>query len=156
NGTKSNASNTDTSGSFDCSFPDGPASSTVRSEERRVGGEGGNTASQSVAIANVAPTVAFTSAPSAADEGQTKHYTYSISDPGQDTVASVATSCGANGTKSNASNTDTSGSFDCSFPDGPASSTVSVQATDSDGDAANPAPHSAALANVAPTVAFTS
>src|SRR5207249_9150060 len=85
------------------------------------------------------------SPPATDDDGPSLHYTRAICHPGQDTVASVATSCGANGTKSNASNTDTSGSFDCSFPDGPASSTVSVQATDSDGDAGNTASQSVAI-----------
>src|SRR5205823_1977907 len=77
--------------------------------------------------------------------------TYSISDPGQDTVQSVATSCGTGGTKSNASNTNTSGSFDCTFPDGPASPTVTVQATDSDLDAGNTASQAVAVANVPPS-----
>jgi hypothetical protein len=114
-------------------------------------GDTGNTATQSVHFSNVAPTVAFTSAPASANEGDTKHYTYSISDPGVDTVQSVATSCGANGTKSNASNTDTSGSFDCTFPDGPADSTVSAQATDFDNDAGNTATQSVHVNNVAPS-----
>src|SRR5205814_7311208 len=83
----------------------------------------------------VALSLAVAGAPRGADVAQAKPCALPICDPGQDTVASVATSCGANGTKSNASNTDTSGSFDCSLPDGPASSTVSVQASDSDGDA---------------------
>src|SRR5207247_1663636 len=115
-----------------------------------------NAASQAVTVSNVAPTVTFTSAPASANEGQTKTYTYSISDPGVDTITSVATSCGANGSKSNASNTNTSGTFDCSFPDGPASSTVSAQATDSDGDAGNTATQNVAIANLAPAVSFTS
>ena len=51
-------------------------------------------------------------------------YTYSISDPGQDTSPSVATTAVPTARKSNDSNTNTSGSFDCTFPDGPASSTV--------------------------------
>jgi Bacterial Ig domain/PKD domain len=138
-------------GSFDCSFPDGPAGSTV-SVQVTDGTDGSNAPSQLVAIANVAPTVAFTSAPASADEGQTKTYSYSISDPGTDTVDSVVTSCGGNGTKSNASNSDTGGTFDCTFSDGPASSTVSVQATDSDGAAGNTGTQLVQVANVAPTV----
>src|SRR5205085_241952 len=152
NGTKSNASNTNTSGSFDCTFPDGPASPPASAQATDSDGDAGNTATQAVSIANVAPTVAFTSAPASANEGQTKTYTYSISDPGQDTITSVATSCGANGTKSNASNTNTSGTFDCTFPDGPASSTVSAQGTDSDGDTGNTASQLVSIANIAPTV----
>src|SRR5207249_10761071 len=118
---------TNTNGSFDCTFPDGDASSTVSAQATDSDGDAGNIATQDVAIANVAPTAAFISAPGSANEGQTKHYTYSISDPGQDTVSSVATSCGDHGTKSNASNTNSGGSFDCTFPDGPSSSTVSAK-----------------------------
>jgi hypothetical protein len=103
---------------------------------------------------NVAPTVAFSSAPTSANEGETKHYSYSIADPGQDTVQSAATSCGSSGMKSNATNSDSGGSFDCSFPDGDAGSTVSVQATDSDGDAGNTASQDVSIANVAPTIAI--
>src|SRR5205823_1052591 len=102
-------------------------------------GDPGNVATQAVTVHNVAPTVAFTGAPASANEGQTKTYTYSISDPGQDTVQSVATSCGVGGTKSADTHTNSSGSFSCTFPDGPANPTVSAQATDSDGDAGNTA-----------------
>jgi len=150
-GTKSN----DVPGSFDCTFPDGPATPTVSAQATDSDGNAGNTATQSVTVNNVAPTVAFTSAPASSNEGQTQHYTYSISDPGQDMVMSVATSCGANGSLSNASNGNTSGPFDCTFPDGPASSNVTVQATDSDGDAGNTVSQTVSVANVAPTVAFT-
>jgi Bacterial Ig-like domain/PKD domain len=151
NGNVSNASNTPTSGSFDCTFPDGPASSTVTATATDSDAATGNTASQSVAVANVAPTVTFTSAPATANEGETKTYTYSISDPGQDTVTSVATSCGLGGTKSNASNTNTSGSFDCTFPDGPATPTVSAQATDSDSSAGNTATQAVSVSNLPPS-----
>ena len=119
--------------------PDQSATVTITADD---GHAHARTTTFALAVNNVAPTVAFTAAPASANEGQTKTYTYSISDPGVDTVTSVATSCGANGTKSNASNTNTSGTFDCTFPDGPASSTVSAQATDSDGAAGNTASQS--------------
>ena len=48
-------------------------------------------------------------------------------------------------------NTNTAGSFKCTFADGPASSTVSAQATDSDGAAGNTATQTVVVANVAPT-----
>ena len=48
-------------------------------------------------------------------------------------------------------NTNSSGSFKCSFADGPANSTVSVQATDSDSAAGNTATQTVTVANVAPT-----
>ena len=153
-GTKSNPSNTNAAGQFDCTFPDGPDSSTATAQatDSGFGAIAGNTAFQAVTINNVAPTVAFTSAPASANEGQTKTYTYSISDPGQDTVQSVATNCGASGTKSNASNTNTSGTFDCAFPDGDASSNVSVQPTDSDGEAGNTAMQPVTINNIAPSI----
>ena len=84
-------------------------------------------------VTNVAPTVAFTAGPVTVNEGATEYlYSYSISDPGTDTVSSVAVSCGTGGqlVAGSDSNSDTAGSFKCTFPDGPASPTVTVQATD--------------------------
>jgi hypothetical protein len=133
-------------------YGDGPNDYTVTVSVND--GEATTSKTFAVHVNNVAPTVAFTAAPDSANEGQTKHYTYSISDPGVDTVESVATSCGANGTTSNATNTNTSGSFDCTFPDGDASSTVTVQATDSDHDAGNTASQPVTISNVAPTIAI--
>ena len=51
-------------------------------------------------------------------------------------------------------NTNSSGSFKCTFADGPASSTVSAQATDSDSAAGNTATQTVTVANVAPTAAL--
>src|SRR5439155_1608919 len=153
NGTKSNASNTNTSGSFDCSFPDRPASSTVSAQATDSDGDAGNTASQTVTIAKVARTASRERLNDlSVNEGSPHTYAYTISDPGQDTVSSVATSCGTSGFKSNDSHTNSAGSFDCTFPDGPNSSSVSPQATDSDGDAGNTASQTVTIANVAPTV----
>jgi Bacterial Ig domain/PKD domain len=77
-------------------------------------------------VSYVAPTVSL-NGPNAADEGQTKTYTYTVTDPGND-PPTISTSCGANGVKSN----EVANSFDCTFPDGPASSTVEVTADDGD------------------------
>jgi hypothetical protein len=98
------------------------------------------------------PTVAFTVSPASANEGETKTYTYSISDPGTGPISSVAISCGANGTRSNVSNTNTSGMFECTFDDGPETSTVTVQATGSGNAAGNEASQLVSIANVGPTV----
>src|SRR5205823_4095407 len=93
-----------------------------------------------VHVNNVAPTVTLSNTNDLnVNEGSTQHtYSYSISDPGVDTVSAVTTSCGANGTKvlNSDTNTDTSGSFKCTFPDGSSTTTsvVSASATDSDGD----------------------
>ena len=109
-----------------------------------------------VTVHNVAPTATLDPGNDlSVSEGSTEHaYSYSISDPGQDTVDSVDTSCGAGGVKVAASdtNTDTSGSFRCTFPDGPASSVVSVSATDSDGDQGAADTQLVSVANVTPTV----
>ena len=62
-----------------------------------------------VVVSNVAPTVVLSGADAAA-EGDVVHYTYSIFDPGNDTVQSVDASCGDGGdlVPGSASNTDTS------------------------------------------------
>src|SRR5207247_2455163 len=98
------------------------------------------------------------------NEGSTHTYSYTISDPGQDTVTGVTTSCSGTGAKVGGSDsfTNSGGSFQCSFADGPNSSTVSAAATDSDSAAAvshglsapdSKAVHAVQSANVTPTVA---
>src|SRR5207249_2808254 len=109
-------------------------------------------------VNNVAPHVTLSAANAlSVNEGSSHTYGYTISDPGQDTVQSVSIGCGGNGTlvPLSESHTNTSGSFGCSFPDGPASSTVSAQATDSDGDAGNTDTQSVTVNNVAPTANLT-
>jgi hypothetical protein len=117
-------------GSFQCTFPDGPASSSVNVKVKDSDGasDSDSEAVQVVAIANVAPTVDL-SGPASASEGDTKTYTYTVSDPGDDLNPAITESCGANG---NYTNTAAADSFDCTFPDGPASSTVKVTADDGD------------------------
>jgi hypothetical protein len=108
-------------------------------------------------VNNVAPSVTFTSAPDVADEGDTKLYVYSVSDPGQDTftVDSTYPKCGAHGTiHGTPSVTANGGSFECTFPDGPNVSTVAIKVTDSDGasDSVSEAVQIVQVANVAPSV----
>src|SRR5207248_1328428 len=120
-------------------------------------GDTGNIDSQSVSIANVAPTVTLSAANDlSVAEGSTRTYSYTISDPGQDTVQSVTTSCGVNGTKVAFSDTHTnsSGSFGCTFPDGDAGSSVSASATDADSYTSAPDPHSVTVHNVPPSIAI--
>ena len=118
--------------SFDCTFPDGPNNSTV-SVSADDGDASNNTGSDSidVTIANVAPTVELSGAASA-NEGATETYTYTVSDPGDDPNPTVTEDCGDDGTLTD---TAAANSFDCTFPDGPNNSTVSVSADD--GDASN-------------------
>ncbi|MBI3463724.1 MAG: DUF11 domain-containing protein, partial [Planctomycetes bacterium] len=140
-------------GSFDCSFADGPANSTVQVQVRDSDGANSNAATITVAIANVAPTVAV-SGPTNADEGQTLSYSFVATDPGLDTFSLLSPNCGAIGTISNPllDSTTGVGSFDCTFIDGPASSIVSVQVADSDGASSNAATLTVAVANLPPVV----
>ena len=76
--------NTSTTGSFQCTFPDGPDTSTVSVQVKdSTTREQHDT--QTVTVANVAPTVVLTGA-ATADEGQTKTYSYTVTDPGADAV----------------------------------------------------------------------
>src|SRR5437667_9844498 len=87
------------------------------------------------------------------NEGTTHTYNFSINDPNGDTITGVTVSCGANGTQVGAATfTNTSGSFQCNFPDGPATSTVSASATDSDGDKIGRASRRETVKHVALTV----
>jgi hypothetical protein len=108
-----------------------------------------NIASQTVTVDNVKPTVALSGAASA-NEGDTNVYTYTVSDPGADTV-SVTEGCGANGVyvADGVLN-----SFKCTFPDGDASSTVLVTANDEDPGPATEDSITVAVANVKPSIAL--
>jgi large repetitive protein len=156
-GVVSDAANTSTAGSFKCTFPNGPEGSTVSAQATDSDGAAGNTAELAVTVTNVAPTVTLDSGlVTETDEGQTHTYSYTISDPGVgDTVTSVDVSCGSGGTVSEATNGNESGSFKCTFPEGPATTTVSAQATDSDGDAGNEPELEVTVANLAPVVDIT-
>ena len=86
-------------------------------------------------VSNVAPNVTFGAAPLAANEGDTKHYTYTFTDPGTD-VWTHSVSCGNGGVVSNDDFMPLgakSGSFDCTWaddmPTGTASDEVLVRAT---------------------------
>jgi len=136
-------------GSFDCTFPDGPASSNVSVQVADSENANSNTDTIAVAVANVAPTVSLSGAISA-NEGDITSYSFTVSDPGDDTFSVVSTSCGAAGTLSNAS----ANGFDCTFPDGPASSNVSVQVKDSDGANSNTDSKIVTVANVAPSLSM--
>ena len=76
---------------------------------------------------NVAPTACHPGADSA-DEGSTKTYSYSATDPGDDAPLSWTISCGDEGYL--VAGSDDGSSFECSFPDGPANSSVSASAFD--------------------------
>ena len=138
-------------GSFKCTFPDGPASSTVSVQVKDSDNAESNTDSIAVTIANVAPMVTLTGDASV-NEGQTKTYSFTTSDPGADTFTVVSKGCGDAATISDYTFDPATGagSFKCTFPDGPASSTVSVQVKDSDNAKSNTDSIAVTIANVAP------
>src|SRR5207248_3193564 len=91
-------------------------------------------------------------------EGTTHTYTFTVSDPGQDSfsVDGGYPACGTGGqyvTGTHSSDA-TGGSFDCSFPDGPAQTDVKIKVTDSDGasDIGSESVQVVQVANVAPSV----
>jgi hypothetical protein len=137
-------------GSFDCTFPDGPNSSTVSVQVKDSDSANSNISSIGVTVNNVKPTVTILTGDSSANEGQTKTYTYSVTDPGADTIT-VTESCGANGIQQ-AESPAVANSFDCLFPDGPATSTVKVTANDEDPGPATEATRLVTIANVKPVV----
>ena len=69
-------------GSFDCVFPDGPAISTVKVTVSDSDGASDSNAID-VTVDNVKPSIVL-SGSATADEGDTKTYTFAVSDPGQD------------------------------------------------------------------------
>ena len=112
----------------------------------------GTVQSNAVTIANSAPVVALSGGNNLSpNEGTSYPYSYSISDADGDNIASTSTSCGT-GTKTLDGNNNTSGGFHCTFADGPAATSVSAQATDSDFAAGNTDSQSISVQNVAPTV----
>ena len=101
-----------------------------RQDDRRRRGPCRNIGStRDVAVANLADD-RRPLGPSSANEGETKTYTYRVSDPGR-TRATVTESCGLNGTSSHEPPA-ADNSFQCTFPDGPECSTVKVTADDGD------------------------
>lgn len=90
---------------------------------------------ETITVNNVAPSVVL-DGPDKAQEGQTKDYTYTVNDPGNDsfTVESGYPKCGANGVlEGTPVKTGTGGSFSCRFPDGDATTNVEVSVRDDDG-----------------------
>jgi hypothetical protein len=117
-------------------------------------GDTGAADTQAVTVHNVAPTVTLAEDNvRSVDEGPAAHtYAFSVTDPGQDTVQSIDASCGDGGEL--VAGSVTASSVRCTFPDGPASPTVSVRATDSDGDTGPADTQTVTVHNVAPTATF--
>ena len=111
-------------GSFDCTFPDGPATLDGHGARSATPTAPTDTDTQTVTVANVAPTV---------DPDRSRQRRRG---PDQDLQlhrhrprrrhrsTTVAEDCGANGTQSARHPRHGADSFDCTFPDGPATPTV--------------------------------
>lgn len=120
-----------------------------------------NQATQQVTVNNVAPIVNVTG-PATADEGQTKTYNFTVTDPGQDTWSAAAGfpdcddpgSAGQLVAGSYSAPTQAGGSFQCFFPDGPATANVRMRVTDEDGGsgADTETVQVVAIANVPPAI----
>lgn len=134
-------------------FTDGPTANVVQVV---VNDGDGNlvTKTLSVAQANVAPSVTFTSGATSVNEHATAThtYTYSISDPGNDTTSVAAGNADCDGRAVGNAGV---GTFTCVFDDGlkPAvTTTVQAKATDSDGATGSYGTRLVTVNNVAPTV----
>ncbi len=112
-------------------------------------------------VSDVPPTPVVTlTGPSTVDEGASTVYAFAVGDPGGQAFSTVAgqPSCGAAGNLVPGSLTTSAdgatGTFACSFPDGPAASDVSIQLSASGGELSNVASVAVSVANVPPSVWF--
>ena len=107
-------------------------------------------------VDNVAPTVSLFG-PTTVEEGETANYTFSVNDPGTDTFSLLDVNAGSGGTVSNVVFDVSSGvgSFEVAYPNGPASTGLTVQVADSDGAASNVASANVSILNVDPMVELT-
>jgi VCBS repeat-containing protein len=145
--------------SFSAANIDGPATLTVVLRVTDTQGAT-NTSNATVIVDNVAPTVTL-QGPNEVDESATAErlYTFTVSDPGPDDDGAVIDkSCGLKGQIADGSYSydpqTGEGSFRCIFPDGDATSEVSVKATDKDGgsDADSEKVIIVQISNVNPTI----
>lgn len=111
-------------------------------------------ASTAVAPVGVPPVLAL-SGDATVDEGSTHTYTFTVDDPGDlFTVDSLTVGAGGELVSDSLVTTATGGSFQVTFPDGPASSSVSLQVLDSTGELSNLETIAVTVSNVAPTAAI--
>jgi hypothetical protein len=127
-GTPSDLVATASGGSFECTVHDGPATEIVALKVTDSDGAS-DTDNQAVAVTvtNVASVVALTGADTA-NEGDTETYTYTVTDEGDDPNPTNTEDCGLNATYTAPRHRQ----LRCTFPDGPATSVVSVYANDGD------------------------
>ncbi len=134
-------------------YSDGPETHVISVDLVDEDGTHTDAGTLTVDVENVAPTVVLTG-PGVADEQETKSYSFTSNDPGDDKFNVVGQSCGANGILSNEifDILSGAGSFDCTFPDGFSTSTVSVQVADSDAANSDPDTLVVTVNNVDPVV----
>lgn len=135
-GSVSAATDPDTAGSFDCHFPNGPASESVSVRATDALGNVG-AGSATIDVRNVAPVAVAVGGPGSVEEGATAEYTFALSDPGNDAIAALDASCGS-GTVSGLTFDSTAASFSCEFSTA-GTTTVTIVATDADGAASEQA-----------------
>lgn len=128
----------DVGGKVECTFPEGPAMSTISVELRDSHGVEGR--AEFVVTINAAPEVVLTG-PTTVNEGETASFTWTASDPEGDVMEVVETGdeCGQAGTNPNVVVTQeidgsaVGGEVECTFPLGPTTSMISVLLRDSHG-----------------------
>lgn len=108
---------------------------------------GSDTDTTQITVRNVPPTVTLTG-PASANEGTTQTYNYTVSDPGPD-AQTLTVDCGTAGVLVAPA---AGGSFECRFPDGPATSAVTAKSVDADGAASNLANITVTVANLPPAI----
>ena len=138
-------------------YANGPTSPTITVDLTDGNGLEPNAGSQAITVANVAPTLSALSGPTSTNGGVTKHYTFSISDPGTlDTFSVVSASGGALGTVSNLSldNVARTGGFDVTFSGTTGSTTLSLQVKDQDGGLSNISTSTVSVSNTFQVIAF--
>ena len=116
-----------------------------------------NTDTQTVTVSNVAPTVTLSAGNDlSVDEGSQHTYSFTVTDPGTDTFSVVSVELRRQRHPGRFDDHDRDGgSFVCTFPDGPASSAVSVQVKDSDDALSNLATQTVTINNVKPSIELT-
>src|SRR4029079_8573774 len=127
-------STTPTGGSFDCFFPDGPASSDgkIKVTDSDGASDAGSPAVQGLARANVSPTITPANDQSS-NEGSSHSFTLgSFTDPGPDSPWSVSVDWGdgSAATTFQVTSTGTLGSKPHTYADGPNDYTVAVTVVD--------------------------
>jgi len=114
------------------------------------------------AVVNTAPTVAYVAPPTTANEGQSRTYSFTITDPDAGNTFTFVTgfpACGTGGTlvggSASINNVAKTGTFQCLFADGPTTPNVQVRVQDNSNAQSNTASLAVTVANVPPAIAIT-